>query len=154
MQQIVRINTGTDFVGTRCAFEQRLKCRAKVLLEVSGQGFEGRVSRVQRRGKSTFGRDEICIPLHPLGQRNAGHVLGRKARSGLGAGIDLLTEDSCHQVRTLREVAVNRAYPDACRLRDCAHRCIHANAREYLLGRLQHPVDVPPRIGAHWPIPG
>ena len=133
-------------------FEKCPKCGLEALLEVRGQGVEGRVSRVQRRGEPALGRDEVGVSLHPSRQRLAGRVLGCQNRRGVRAGINFATEDGRDEVGALRKVAVNGADADAGLLGDLSHRRVHARGREHRLGRLEQRVDVALGVGAHGPI--
>ena len=52
-QKILGCNIGADLAGAFRGFKERSKCGFESLLEVRGQGVEGRVSRMQGRGQSS-----------------------------------------------------------------------------------------------------
>ena len=112
-QQVVGLDAATHLARGGCRFEQSLERGAELFLEVGGQGVIGGVSRMQSRGEPAFRGDEVDVTMEPAGQRLGGLVLGGQGRGGLGAGVDLAAEDADDQVRTLREVAVDRPDADA-----------------------------------------
>jgi hypothetical protein len=74
-----------------------------------------------------FGDEEVDEEVDPLPQRGVGRLVARQqGRPGLGAGIDLVPEDGDDEVRSRREVAVDRARPDAGLGRDVAYGGVHA----------------------------
>ena len=105
---------GADVVANRAvgdrSVEQRGKGGAESLQEVAGQPGEGRVPRVQRRGESAFGREQFGETVDPLGECFGRLVRGTQGRARVGDGVDSAFHDGFDQVRTLREVPVQRAY--------------------------------------------
>jgi hypothetical protein len=92
-------------VGHRCV-EQRGEGRAESLQELTGQSREGRVSRVQRRGESAFGREQFGEPVNPLGECFGRLVRGTQGRARVGDGDDPALHYGFDQIRALREVPV------------------------------------------------
>ena len=80
IQQLRSSEIGSDGANDRRGLKECPKCRPESLLEVGGQGIEGRVARVQGGGQPAFGSNEGRVALHPLRQRLAGLVLGRQDR--------------------------------------------------------------------------
>ena len=146
------IDIGADLAGGCRGLKKRPKGGSESLLEVRGQGVEGRVSRVQGRGEPAFGCNKGRVSLHPSSQRLAGLVLGSQDRRGVCAGIDFVTEDGRDEVGALRKVAVNGADADAGLFGDLSHRSVHSRGREHRHGRLEQRIDVALRVGAHAPI--
>jgi hypothetical protein len=72
-----------------------------------------------RGGQTVLGHEEVDEQVDPAGQRRVGPEAGQVR---LGARLDLVAVDGDDQVRPRREVAVDRAHPDACPGRDVAHR--------------------------------
>lgn len=76
-QDIVGIDIGAYLAGGCCRFQQRAQDWAQALLEIHAYEVERQISRVQRRGKPAFGRDECRLPLHPSRQCLERRALGR-----------------------------------------------------------------------------
>ena len=131
--------------------EQGSKGRPKSFFEVGRQSVVRRISRMQRSREAALGGDEGRVALHPLRQRLARPMLRRQRRRRLGAGVDLATEDSGDEVRSLRKMAIHGADADAGLLGDFAHGGVHARRRERRLGRLKQSVDVAPGVSPHGP---
>jgi NAD(P)-dependent dehydrogenase (short-subunit alcohol dehydrogenase family) len=151
-QKIPRSDIGAHLAGSDRRLKKGPKCRFQSLLEIRGQGVEGRVSRVQRRGESALGRDEVHVTLHPSSQRLAWLVLGSQNRRGVCAGIDFTTEDGRDEVGALRKVAVNSPDADAGLVGDLSYRSVHSRGCEHRHGRLEQRIDVALRVGTHRPI--
>ena len=151
-QKLLGRNIGADLAGLCCGFKKCSKCGFKPLLEIDGQGVESRVSRVQGRGETAFGRDEVHVTLHPSRQRFAGLVLGGQNWRGICAGIDFTTKDGRDQIRALRKVTIDSADADAGRFGDLSYRSVHAGAREHRQGGLEQRIEVALRVGAYRPI--
>ena len=80
-------------------------------------------------------------------------VAGQQGRTGLGAGLELVTVDGDDEVRSRREVPLYGAHPDAGPCGDLAHRRFHAMLG--VIGRLgrRGPFgDAPHRIERSEPV--
>ena len=63
------VTSRTDVAGCCGGVEQLVEHGSQPFPEVAGQGVEGRVARVQRRGEPAFGGDERRVPVEPLRER-------------------------------------------------------------------------------------
>jgi hypothetical protein len=78
---------------------------------------------LQHRGQSVLGDEEVDEEVDPLPQCGVGRCAARQEGwTGLSAGIDLMSVDGGDQIRSRREVAVDRARADAGSGRDVADR--------------------------------
>jgi hypothetical protein len=143
---------GADVVANRAVghrgVEQRGEGRAESLQEVTGQPRERRVPRVQRRGESAFGREQFGEPVDPLGECFGRLVRGTQGRASVGDGVDPAFHDGFDQVRTLREVPVQRADSYAGQVGDLLCRRVHAGGREDGPRGLDQRADIALRVGA------
>ena len=143
---------GADVVANRAVghrgVEQRGEGGAESLQEVAGQPREGRVARVQRRGESALGREQVCEPMDPLGECFGWLVHGTQGRARGGNGVDPAFHDGFDQVGALREVPVQRADSYAGQVSDLLRRCVDAGGGEDGLRGLDQRADIALRVGA------
>ncbi len=151
MEKFIRIDVVADLADGYRRLEKGAHGGSDPLFEVSAQGFEGWVPRMQGRGEPAFGCNKGGVSLHPHCQSFAGRVLGSKDRGGLCTGVDFVTEDGRNEVGALRKVAIKSADADTRPLGNLAHGSVHARGREHRLGRLEQRIKVTLGIGAHAP---
>jgi hypothetical protein len=151
-QKLPGDDIGADLARRSCSLKKRPKCGLQSLLEIGGQGIEGRVSRMQGCGEPPFCCNKGCVSLHPSSQGLAGLVLGGQNRRGVGAGVDFTAEDGRDELGALRKVAIDSADADAGLVRNFPHRSVHSRGREHRQRRLEQRIDVALRVGAHAPI--
>ena len=151
-QKLLGGDVGANLAGRCRRLQKGTKCRFQSLLEVPGQGVEGRVSGVESLGKAALGRNEVHVTLYPSNQRLAWLVLGSQNRRSLGAGIDFTTKDGRNEVGALWEVPVNGSDADASLLGDLSNWSVHTGRCEHRHGRLEQRIDVALGVGAHAPI--
>jgi hypothetical protein len=78
------------------------------------QSLEAGVVGLQRRGEPVLGDQEVNEEIHPFRQRGVRCAAARQQGwARFGAGIDLMAVDGDDEVGPGREVAVDRAHPDA-----------------------------------------
>jgi hypothetical protein len=76
--------------------------------------------------ESSFGRDELGVPVEPLRECYSWLVRCGQRRGRVGAGIHLALKHRLDQVRTLREVPVQRSDSDAGQISDLLRGRVHA----------------------------
>ena len=113
VQDVLGADAAADLAAGRRGIEQCPQGGPEPLHEIAGQGGERRVTRMQGRGESMLGGEELGVPLQPLLQRLIGGARPSQLAGGAGAGVDLVLKHGLHKVRALREVPVHRADPDA-----------------------------------------
>jgi len=151
-QEIIRIDIGADLAGDGCSIKEHPKCGPESPLEVRGQAVEGRISRMKRRGKTTFCRNERPVSLHPVCQSLEGFVLCSKDRRSVRACVHLSPEDSCDQVGALRKMPIDGADTDPGLFGDLSHGRVYPRVREHCFCRMEQRIQVALRVGAHSPI--
>ena len=92
------------------------------LEEIAGQGVERRVTRVKGGGESSFGREELGVPVEPVRECCSWLVRCGQRRGRVGAGVYLALKHGLDQVRALREVPVQRSDSDAGQVGDLPWR--------------------------------
>jgi hypothetical protein len=103
---------------------------------------------VQRRGESAFGREQLGETVDPLGECFGRLVRGTQGRARVGDRVDPAFHDGFDQVRTLREVPVQRADSYAGQIGDLFRRCVYAGGGEDGTRGLDQRADVTSRVGA------
>ena len=110
---------------------------------------------LQRGGEPVLGDQEVDEEVDPPTRaRRAGSAASPAGPAGLGAGLDLVAVDGDDQIRPCREVAVDRAHPDARPGRDVAHRRLDAGGDEDRRGGVEQGLLVAPGVsppGGHDP---
>ena len=117
--------------------------------EVAVQCVEAGVIGLQRGGESMLGGQEIDEEGYPSPECLVGGcaVYRHQGGTGLGAGLDLVPVDGDDQIGSRREVAVDRAHPDAGPSRDIAHGHIDAGRDEERGGGGEQRLLVTPGVG-------
>ena len=89
--------------------------------------------------------DEEIDPLPKRGVRTCAAL--QQGRTGFGAGLDLVSVDGNDEIRSRREVAVDRARPDAGLGRDIAYRHLDAGRDKERGGGVEQRLLVAPGVG-------
>jgi hypothetical protein len=126
VQQVPGADVGTDFTSRRRGVEQRAESGCEPLEEVAGQGVERRVARVKGGGESSFGHEELGVPVEPLRECYSRLVRRGQRQGRVGAGIYLALKHGLDQVRAPREVPVQRSDSDAGQVGDLLGGRVHA----------------------------
>jgi hypothetical protein len=120
--QFVGIDITADLTGLGASLEQLSANGYEAVKEVGMQRVETSAVGLQDYGESMLGDQEINEKIHPLTQCSVRRVgILQQDRTGLGAGLDLMTVHCDDKIRSRREVTVNRAHPDASCRRDITH---------------------------------
>jgi hypothetical protein len=148
VQEVVGADVVADHTLGRGGVEQRGESGAEPLQKVAGQPGERRVARVQCRGETALGAEQLGEPVDPARERLCRLERGSQHRARLGNGVDAGLHHGLHQVRALREVPVQRADPDTGQVGDLLRGRVHAGRVEDGPRGLQQRVDVALRVGA------
>jgi hypothetical protein len=130
--QFVGINIGADLAGLGGGGEQLSANGHEAVKEVGMQRVEADAVGLQDRGESMLGDQKINEEVDPLTERRVRRAtLRQQDRASLGAGLDLMAVHGNNEIRSRREVAVNRSHPDASRSRDVTHRRLDTGRDEH-----------------------
>src|SRR5579871_468362 len=112
------------------------------------QRVEADAAGLQDRGESMLGDQEINVEVDPLTKCSVRRASIRQQNwTSLGAGLDLMAVHGNHEIRSRREVAVNRSHPDASRRRDVTHWCLDTGLHEHGSGGGEQRLLVALRVG-------
>ncbi|GHO79873.1 hypothetical protein KSD_76440 [Ktedonobacter sp. SOSP1-85] len=122
------------------------------------QRVEAGAAGLQDRGKPMLRDQEINEEIDPLTEcRVRRATIRQQDRTSLGAGLDLMAVHGNNEIRSRREVAVNRPHPDASRSRDVTHRRLDTGCNEHGGGGGEQRLLVALRVGPllpGWFMPG
>jgi hypothetical protein len=95
-----------------------------------------------------LGDQEINEEVDPLTECSVWRAtLHQQDWTSLGASLDLMAVHSNHEIRSRREVAVNRPHPDTSRRRDITHWCLDTGLDEHGGGGGEQALLVALRVG-------
>src|SRR6185437_7449682 len=143
---ILRADIGADVASLDRAVKQGSDRLGETLEGKGGQLRWGTAGgKRQRRGHALLGGDELHIGAQPAAQRVDRRSLALQLLAEL---LDLAAIDGLIERLARRKMAIERADADAGFARDRFQARIRAAGAEYGLGRLQHAVAIPQRVGA------
>jgi len=120
--QFVSINIGADLAGFSGGGEQLSANGHKAVKEVGMQRVEADAIGLQGRSESMLRDQEINEEVDPPTECSMRRApIRQQDRTSLSACLDLMAVHGNNEIRSRREVAVNRPHPDASRRRDVAH---------------------------------
>jgi hypothetical protein len=76
--------------------------------------------------QSSFGREELGVPVEPVRECRSRLVRCGQCRGRVGAGVYLVLEHGLDQVRSLREVPVQRPDSDVGQVGDLLRGRVHS----------------------------
>ena len=146
--QFVGITIGADLAGLGGGVEQLSANGHEAVKEVGMQRVEADAVGLQDRGESMLRDQEIDEEVDPLTERSVRRATIRQQdRTSLGAGLDLMAVHGNNEIRSRREVAVNRPHPDASRSRDVTHWRLDTGRDEHGGGGGEQRLLVALRVG-------
>jgi hypothetical protein len=146
--QFVGINIGADLAGLGGGGEQLSANGHEAVKEVGMQRVEADAVGLQDRGESMLRDQKINEEVDPLTECSVRRATIRQQdRTSLGAGLDLMAVHGNNEIRSRREVAVNRPHPDASRRRDVTHRRLDTGRDEHGGGGGEQRLLVALRVG-------
>jgi hypothetical protein len=120
--QFVGIHIGADLASFSGGGEQLSANRHEAVKEVGMQRVEANAVGLQDRSESMLRDQEINEEVGPLTEGSMRRAtLRQQDRTSLGASLDLMAVHGNHEIRSRREVAVNRPHADASRRCDVTH---------------------------------
>jgi hypothetical protein len=107
---------------------------------------------LQNGGKSMLRDQEINKEVDPLSEGSVRRAtICQQDRTGLGAGLNLMAVHGNNEVRSRREVAVNRSHPDSSLRSDVTHRRFDTGLDKHGCGGCEQRLLVALRVGSLLP---
>ena len=148
IHQFEGINIGTDLASFSGGGEQLSANGHKAVKEVGMQRVEANAVGLQDRSESMLRDQKINEEVDPLTKCSMRRTtLRQQDRTSLSASLDLMAVYGNHEIRSRREVAVNRSHPDASRSRDVTHWCLDTGCDEHGGGGGKQRLLVALRVG-------
>jgi hypothetical protein len=152
MHQFDGINIGTDLASFSGGGEQLSANGHEAVKKIGMQRAEADAVGSQDCGESMLRDQEINEEVDPLTECSVRRAtICQQDWTSLGAGLDLMAVHGNNEIRSRREVAVNRPHPDASRRRDVTHWRLDTGRDEHGGGGGQQRLFVALRVGSLLP---